>query len=156
MAIEDVLKRRYLMIDDERNSDKKVVSCFCDLISSNYEVLSGIFSSVIDKQFKENLGCMIEEMEEKGFDAVKQEFFEDGLYVEVSDMIRELNSKRNRGMGATIYGEEVKTPDVQFGLSEYFRSGESAGGGILNKGLTKKGINVVNLYRKARGLSSLE
>ena len=155
MALEDVLKEKYLEIDERGDSDKRVVFYFGDLIGLNYGVLSDIFSPIIDKQFKENLKYMVDEIKEKGFTSVELGFFANRLYVEVSDMVEELSSEESRTIGTVIYGAEENTPDVQFGLSKYFRSRE-CNIAFLTKGLTKKGVDVVNSYRKAKGLSLLE
>ncbi len=149
MALERIFEEENKKIDNNAQIKKNVVSYFGNLINSNYQEFVNVFSPIIEKKFKDNLKYLSKDIEEKGFDAVKQEFFERQLYTETSSMIKKLSDDAGRIIGMTIYREKVESPDVQLGFSEYFKyEGLEATG----KKLTKKGTDEINSYREMQDL----
>jgi hypothetical protein len=147
MALEKIFEKEFQNIDNEARIKKEVVFYFKDLINSNYQEITNVFFPIIEKEFKNN------ENLESEVDSVKQEFFEKRLYVEVSKMIKELNSMTKKVIGITMYEDTIQTPDVQLGFSEYFKY---KGFEKVSKKLTEKGINEINSYSAVAGLLSIE
>lgn len=153
MALERIFEEENKKIDYNAQIEKRVVSYFVNLINSDYQEFVKVFSPIIDKKFKENLKYFGEDLEKNGVEKVRQEFFEKGLYIEVSRMIKKLSDDAEKIRGIIIYKREPQTPDIQLGFSKYFKYNciEATG-----KKLTEKGINVINSYRESSGLVSIE
>jgi len=153
MALEKVFEREHQKIENKAKIERRILSYFDNLINSNYELISKVFSPLIKKRFEDILEDLSKKIEEKSFEEVKQKLFENRLYTEISSMINKLNNECGSIYGVTIYEKEFQTPDIQLGFSKYFKY---YGSEATSKKLTEKGINEINRYRNAAELIPLK
>ena len=153
MTLEKIFEKEIQKINNKAKIKKDIVCYFCDLINSKYGEFSNVFSQIIEKEFKENLKYLNDELEKKGFSLVKLDFFENTLYYKVSNMILSLSEDARFNLRSKTYTKKTKTPEIELNFAEYFRYNNCE---LFGKRLTKEGIKEIDSYRKVSKDFSIE
>jgi hypothetical protein len=151
MHLDKVLQGETQKIEKESTRDKNAVSYLVDLIEDNYDNFVEAFKEILINKFKwDSLEIMYHRMKGKGVECF--EFFKDELYGETKNMIEDLNDVT--GHCCMRYPTSDQTPDVKLGYMEY--SKENPEQKSFGKRLTEKGTKLIEDYKKAKGLRSIE
>lgn len=126
MVLEKIFENKCKEIDKKAKIRKEIENYFYSFINLNYTKL-------------------------------KKAFNEDGeeLCNHVRALFDYLEEEYIKPFGISIYNKQYRSPDIKLGLTKYKRFNEDPKSNSL-KYLTEKGENLINDYRKRRGLPSIK
>jgi len=147
MKLEKLLKKKYKDIENETKNKRAEIDFFADLIKTNYKKFDAVFSDSINELYE------IAKRSMNGY--AYENFFIEELYNKVSLLIKNLDKSLNSKKKFT-YMVEIKeqTPDIKLGFTKYVKRKNS--NIFLDKEITKRGYELINLYRKLSGKMSIE
>lgn len=134
--LEKILKVEYAQNEKEYKIKKETINYLGDFVREHYSELVNAFTpNAVTSDFK---------------------FNDELLYYQTKEMLDELEKDATRLIGVAIYYgfNKQNSPDIKFGLTKYEKFSPDAE--AYGKQLTEKGRQILNNYRKIKGLPSIE